>query len=116
MSYALFAVAGLLALLKLGGISGAKPLFLRTLPAVPVATATEATIYEKAPESETLDLPDADGPTKRAGRLLAGLVDESSTRRATSLSSTDPQYARARAGLRQPQRPPGEQQGCLPSP
>jgi collagen type III alpha len=57
----MFAVAVLLALLKLGGSSGVKPFFLKMVPATPVAKAAQtATGDWKAPTDETLDLPDAD--------------------------------------------------------
>jgi murein DD-endopeptidase MepM/ murein hydrolase activator NlpD len=68
VSYVMFAVAILLALLKLGGITGAKPLFLKMVPAEPVAKAAEPADDEKVSVGERLDLPDADGST---GRLLA---------------------------------------------
>lgn len=69
-AYVMFAVAVLLALLKLGGL-GAHPLFLRIVPTEPVAKAAEPVTGEDASEDETLDLPDADGPTSGSvGRLL----------------------------------------------
>ncbi len=68
-SYALFSVAVLLALLKLGGITGTKPLFLRVAPATPVAKAAEPGFTKDERRNEILDLPDADGPApKPAGR------------------------------------------------
>src|SRR5215210_696418 len=58
----MFTVAVLLALLKLGGLSGAKPLFLRMVPTTPIAKAAEPAVGEReAREDKVLDLPDADG-------------------------------------------------------
>ncbi len=66
-SYAMFAVAVLLALLKLGGITDAKPLFLKMVPAEPIAKAAEPAGEEKASVGEKLNLPD---PDRSTGRLL----------------------------------------------
>ena len=69
-AYVMFAVAVLLALLKLGGFSGAKPFFLKMVPATPIAKAAQAAAVDgKVPGDEALDLPDAD-PRGIAGRLL----------------------------------------------
>lgn len=67
-----FTVAVLLALLKLGGLSGVEPLFLRMMPTTPVAKAAEPAAGEReAQEDEALDLPDADGLAPGpVGRLL----------------------------------------------
>ncbi len=66
----MFAVAVLLALLKLGGFSGTNPLFLKMMPMSPVAKAAEPAAGE-APEDEALNLPDANGPASGPlGRLL----------------------------------------------
>jgi len=46
VSYTLFVIAVLAALLKLGGISGAKPFVLRMVSATPVAKATEPAARE----------------------------------------------------------------------
>jgi hypothetical protein len=72
VSYAMFAVAVLLILLKLGGSSGAKPLFLRMVPATPVAKAVEPATAEKGSKGEVLDLPDADRPTPEPIELTFG--------------------------------------------
>lgn len=59
----MFAIAVVLALLKLGGIIGTKPLFLRMVPATPAAkTAEPESAKSTAPEGEVLDLPDTNRP------------------------------------------------------
>jgi murein DD-endopeptidase MepM/ murein hydrolase activator NlpD len=69
-AYVMFAVAVLLALLKLGGL-GAHPLFLRIVPTESVAKAAEPVAGGRASEGEVLDLPDADDSTSGSvGRLL----------------------------------------------
>jgi murein DD-endopeptidase MepM/ murein hydrolase activator NlpD len=69
-AYVMFAVAVLLALLKLGGF-GVHPLFLRIVPTETVAKAAESVTGEDASKGEALDLPDADSPTSGSvGRLL----------------------------------------------
>ena len=69
-AYVMFAVAVLLALLKLGGL-GAHPIFLRIVPTESVAKAAESVTGKDASEDEALDLPDADSPTSGSvGRLL----------------------------------------------
>ena len=69
-AYVMFIVAVLLALLKLGGFSGAKPFFLKMVPATPVAKAAQpAAGEEEAPEDEALDLPNTNAPGL-VGRLL----------------------------------------------
>ena len=66
----MFAVAVLLALLKLGGVSGAKPFFLKMVPATPVAKAAQPAAGEgEVLGDEALDLPDADA-SGLVGRLL----------------------------------------------
>ncbi len=61
VAYVTFAVAVLLALLKLGGSSGAKPFFLKMVPATPVAKAAQTAVGDgEALGNEALDLPDAD--------------------------------------------------------
>jgi hypothetical protein len=61
VAYVTFAVAVLLALLKLGDSSGVKPFFLKMVPATPVAKAAQTAAGDwKAPQNEALDLPDAD--------------------------------------------------------
>ena len=75
-TYALFAVAVLAALLKLGGISGAEPFVLRMMPATPVARATEPTPRE-VPGGEPLRLPEEARLSTFAGRPLAGLAGHS---------------------------------------
>jgi hypothetical protein len=72
----MFAVAVLMAVLKLGGASGAGPLCLKTAPAEPVAETTEPAVVRQipeVPEREARDLrrsaESAPGPIKR---LLAG--------------------------------------------
>jgi hypothetical protein len=70
-AYVMFAVAVLLALLKLGGISD-HLLFLRIVPTESVAKAEEPAAGEEAAEGEALDLPDAKGPVSGPfGRLLS---------------------------------------------
>ncbi len=71
-AYVMFAVAVLLALVKLSGLSGAQPLVLRMVPMSPVAKAAEPAAGESGgTEDEALDLPDADGPAPGpVGRLL----------------------------------------------
>jgi murein DD-endopeptidase MepM/ murein hydrolase activator NlpD len=60
--YVMFAVAVVLALLKLGGIIGTKPLFLKMVPATPTAKAAEpAPAKNTVPDGEVLDLADANG-------------------------------------------------------
>jgi collagen type III alpha len=77
VSYAVFAVAVLLVLFKLGGIVGVNPLFLRMVPATTVANAAEPLVIDKAPYGELLILPEAGGPeaggstTDAIGQLLA---------------------------------------------
>jgi hypothetical protein len=70
--YVMFALAVVLALLKLGGIIGTKPLFLRMVPATPAAkTAEPASAKSTAPEGEVLDPPDANRrQPEPVGRLL----------------------------------------------
>ena len=72
-AYVTFVVAALLALLKLGGFSEAKPFFLKMVPATPVAKAAQPAAGDKKHlGDEVLDLPDADGPAPGpVGRLLA---------------------------------------------
>ena len=60
-SYALFAVAVLAALLKLGGITGAKPAVLQMAPAEPAAAVAEPTpepIESRVPDGPLLDWPE----------------------------------------------------------
>lgn len=77
-SYALFSVAVLLALLKLGGITGTKPLFLRVAPASLVAKAAEPASTRDERGNEILDLPDVDGPApKPVGRSTDRLASRS---------------------------------------
>jgi len=66
----MFAVAVVLALLKLGGFSGAGPFFLKMVPATPVAKAAQSVAGdEEVLGDEALDLPDSDAPGP-FGRLL----------------------------------------------
>ncbi|MCA1716497.1 MAG: peptidoglycan DD-metalloendopeptidase family protein [Actinobacteria bacterium] len=66
----MFAVAVVLALLKLGSFSGAKPFFLKMVPATPVAKAAQPVAGDgEILGDEALDLPDADVPGT-VGRLL----------------------------------------------
>ena len=69
-AYVMFAVAVLLALLKLGGFSGPEPFFLKMVPATPVAKAAQpADGEEEATEDEALDLSNANAPGL-VGRLF----------------------------------------------
>lgn len=69
-AYVMFTVAVLLALLKLGGFSGAGPFFLKMVPATPVAKAAQSVAGDgEVLGDEALDLPDADAPGP-VGRLL----------------------------------------------
>ena len=67
-AYALFGIAVLAALLKLGGISGAEPVVLRTVPSTPVAKAEEAAATREVSRGERLTLPDTERVD--AGRVL----------------------------------------------
>ena len=60
-AYALFAVAVLAALLKLGGITGAKPAVLQMAPAEPAAAVAEPApepIESRVPDGPLLDWPE----------------------------------------------------------
>jgi hypothetical protein len=95
LSYALFAVALVLALLKLGGITGAKLLSLKVAPATPVAMAAGSASKRNAPENETLDLADADGlALESAGRSPDGSMSRSVGESMRPPSSTDPRRGR----------------------
>jgi hypothetical protein len=73
-AYALFGVAVLATLLKLGGISGAQLLALRTVPSTPVAKAEEvAAAGERVSVGERLDLPDKERSLARTSNPLARL-------------------------------------------
>jgi murein DD-endopeptidase MepM/ murein hydrolase activator NlpD len=73
-AYALFGVAVLAALLKLGGISGAQLLALRTVPSTPVAKAEEvAAAGERVSVGERLDLPDEERSLTRTSNPPARL-------------------------------------------
>lgn len=72
-AYVMFAVAVLLALLKLGGF-GTHPLFLRIVPTETVAKAAEPVIGEDASKGEALDLPVADGSASGSVRRLLTLA------------------------------------------
>ena len=66
----MFVVAVLLALLKLGGFSGARPFVLKMVPATPVAKAAQTVVGDwEAPGDEALDLSEADA-RGAAGHLL----------------------------------------------
>lgn len=80
----MFAVAVLLALLKLGGIIGVKPLFLRVVPTTAATKAAEPPAVHTAPYDELLHLPPgAGGPAPEViGRLLT-----------TTSGSADPEEA-----------------------
>lgn len=76
----MFAVAVLLAVLKLG-VQDARPLFLNTAPVTPVAKASEPATERKAPEVLEREVPEREAPDLRraaeptpgpVGRLLAG--------------------------------------------
>ena len=59
----MFAMAVLLALLKLSGFSGAEPFFLKMVPATPVAKAAQSVAGDgEVPDDEALDLPNAAAP------------------------------------------------------
>ncbi|MDP8953024.1 MAG: hypothetical protein M3N18_12480 [Actinomycetota bacterium] len=75
-SYVLFTVAVLAALLKLGSVSGAEPFVLRTMPATPVAKATEPAARE-VPKGEPLDLPEEARVSAFAERPLTRLARRS---------------------------------------
>lgn len=55
-SYAMFAVAVMMAALKLGGFLDADPLFLKTVPANQVAKTSEPEVRRQAEEREAPDL------------------------------------------------------------
>ncbi len=66
----IFVMAVLPALLRLGGFSGANPLYLKIVPTTPIAKAAKP-VARESPEDEALDLPDVDGLADgRVGRLL----------------------------------------------
>jgi murein DD-endopeptidase MepM/ murein hydrolase activator NlpD len=68
--YVMFAVAVLLALLKLGGFLGTRPFFLKMVPTTPVAKAAQPVAGDgEVLGDEALDLPDADA-LGTVGRLL----------------------------------------------
>ncbi len=78
----MLAVAVLMAILKLGGVLGAEPLFLQTVPAEPVAKTSEPTVGRPVPEGE---VPEREAPDLRnlaepapdlSKRLLAGMPDK----------------------------------------
>jgi murein DD-endopeptidase MepM/ murein hydrolase activator NlpD len=93
VAYVTFAVAVLLALLKLSDFSGAKPFSLMIVPATPVAKAAQTAAGDwKVPRDEALDLTDADA-RETVGSLLTigsrasnlpGRKDSARTRKAAA--------------------------------
>lgn len=71
VSYTLFSIAILAALIKLGGITGVKPFILRTTPATSVARAAEP-VPGESPKGDSLNLPER--RYTLGGRLLPGLT------------------------------------------
>ena len=73
-SYALFAVAVMAALLKLGGATYATPVVLQALPAEPAATIERpaATVESRVPRGPLLDLPEGGAPS---GFTLGGRLE-----------------------------------------
>ncbi len=82
--YAMFAVAVLMAVLKLGGALGTEPLFLQTVPTEPASKTSAPAVGRQVsegevPEREAPDLRRAAEPlTSPIGRLLAGISSSSS--------------------------------------
>ena len=93
-------MAALLAFLKLGGVMGEKPLFLKVVPATTVAKAAEPVSAKKAPWGELLALPGADDfVSAPVGHLLTiiskapispGEVDRAGTREEAEEPSVEP--------------------------
>ena len=87
VAYVTFAVAVLLALLKLNDVSGAKPFILKIVPATPVAKAAQTAAGDcKVPRDEALDLTDADARETIGSRTsnLPGRKDSARTKKAAS--------------------------------
>ena len=93
VAYVTFAVAVLLALLKLSDFSGAKPFILKIVPATPVVKAAQTAAGDwKVPRDKALDLTDADA-RETVGSLLTigsrasnlpGRKDSARTRKAAA--------------------------------
>lgn len=83
-SYALFAIAVFAALLKIGAITGAAPIVLRTVPAKPAAAAEAQPLEDDLPTHRLLDLPEP-GDSREQASLKARPEEQSSSANGLSI-------------------------------